>query len=289
MSGGSAEDTGRDRPWTVGRVLAWTRARFERSGSSSPRLDAEILLAHALGSSRIGLYTQHDRPLEPGERDRFRQLVRRRLEGEPIAYITGEKEFWSRPFRVDGRVLIPRPDTELLVEHILDRIPAQTPCRVVDVGTGSGCVALTLALERPAWTVWATDVSKDALTVARDNADRLGARVQFVHGPLPPPEADPVQVWAANLPYIPSEEVEGLEVGRHEPRIALDGGPDGLDPIRALLAARNRFPSGARLFLEAAPDQHGALRNLLQDQGFTSVQTHRDLAGHPRMTEAAQP
>lgn len=273
--------------WTVRKVLDWTRQRFEREGLDTPRLDAEILVAAALQMPRIGVYTQHDRPLTQAEREVLRGLVQRRLEREPVAYLTGYKEFWSRDFRVTPDVLIPRPDTELMVEHVLDHHPKETVRTVVDVGTGSGAIAMTLALERPTWTVWATDVSGAALVVAAENARRfqLGPeRMRLFEGPYLPPDVQP-DVVVANLPYIPSEQIAELapDVSRHEPRLALDGGPDGLDPIRELVRRLSDRGPGPWLYLEAGPDQHAQIRELLQAD-FRQVRTLQDLGGMERVT-----
>lgn len=221
----SSTPTASGRPWTLGEVLKWTQERFASEALPTPRLDAEVLLAQALRINRISLYTQYDRPLSGDERDAYRTMVLRRLNREPVAYIVGHQEFWSRDFEVDRSVLIPRPDTETLVEAVLDHAP-HDPIRVVEVGTGSGAVAITLALERPEWRLWATDVSPQALAVAKRNAVRheLGPdRLQWLHQSLLPSEPDRFHVVVANLPYIPSSQVDKLEVSLHEPRLALDG------------------------------------------------------------------
>src|SRR6266545_660288 len=215
--------------WTPLKLLAWTQGYFARSGVDAPRLTAEVLLAHALGCDRVRLYLDFDKPLGPDELVRYRGLVKRRAEGEPTAYLTGVKDFYGRPFAVDRRALIPRPETEMLVEAALAALPEGGAA--LDLCTGSGCVGVTLALERPSARVVAGDVSPDALALARENAERLGARLELVQGdlyaPLPPePRFD---VVAANPPYVPSRELPGLarELAR-EPMLALDGGADGL-------------------------------------------------------------
>ena len=175
-----------EQPWTVRRVLGWTSQHFAKLGVDSPRLTAELLLAHVLQTSRVRLYTDLDRPLETAELAAYRALIARRATGEPTQYLTGTREFYGRPFAVDPRVLIPRPETELLVEAVLQTLPKDCDLRLLDLCTGSGCVAVTLALERPRARVVATELSADAAEVARANAAALGAadRVDVRQGDL---------------------------------------------------------------------------------------------------------
>jgi release factor glutamine methyltransferase len=263
--------------WTVKDVLLWTTSRFEERRIDTPRLDAEILVAHALRLPRIQLYVQFDRPLLPEELGAIRELVKRRQAGESVAYVIGQKEFWGLDFAVDARVLVPRADTETLVSEALDRIgraprvrarraadsqldeagneagdetppqgladappaPKAAP-RIADVGTGSGAIAVTLAKERPDALIFAVDLSPDALAVARANAERHGAAVTFLEGDLEVPLIPhaPFDLIVANLPYIPAGDIAGLAPEvRAEPRRALDGGPDGLALVRRLVAA----------------------------------------------------
>jgi release factor glutamine methyltransferase len=269
-------------------VVRWTTARFEKQGLASPRLDAELLATRAFAISRVELYTHFDRPLGEEELAAYRELVRRRLAGNPVAYLLGQKEFWSLDLRVDPRVLVPRPDTETLVELALDRLaawPPDHPVRVADIGTGSGAIALALKKERPGAEVWAVDVSADALAVARDNAARLALDVHFVGGHLLDPLEGPFALIVSNPPYIPSGDIDGLapEV-RHEPRLALDGGADGLDVVRELIgqAARQLAPGGT-LAVEIGADQAGATRDLFTRAGFAEVGHREDLAGIARV------
>jgi len=274
--------------WTTLRLIAWTQDFFSRKAVDAPRLTAELLLAHALSCDRVRLYLDFDKPLGEPELARFRDLVRRRAEGEPTAYLAGKKEFFGRPFRVDPRVLVPRPETELLLEAALAALPAGG--RALDLCTGSGCLALSLALERPGARVVATDVSEDALAVARENAAALGAVVELASGDL----------WAAvhgderfdvvvsNPPYIPAKELAGLsrEV-RREPCIALDGGEDGLAVLRRIVAgAPARLVPGGALCLEMHESHLDALPRLCREAGFASAEARRDLAGLPRLTVA---
>jgi release factor glutamine methyltransferase len=255
----------------------------------SPRLDAELLAAHAFGLSRVQLYTQFDRPLLGPELTAYRELVKRRQAGEPVAYLTGHKEFWSLDLEVDKRVLIPRPDTETAVEEALGRLEeasSQTP-RIADVGTGSGAIALALAKSRPEAVVFACDVSPDALAVARGNAERLGLSVTFLEGNLADPlrSHDRFDLLVANLPYVRAGDIPGLapEV-RSEPWLALDGGADGLDLVRLLVAmAPEVLVPGGALVLEIGDGQAPATVALLRGAGFQDVRARADLGGIERV------
>lgn len=281
-------------PWTPLRLLDWTTRRFADAGIDSPRLAAQILLAHALGIDRVQLYVQHDKPLGPDELGRYRELVKRRLAGEPVAYLTGHQEFWSTPLAVDARVLVPRRDTETLVEVVLDQVDRSAALVIADIGTGSGAIALALARELPRAQVVATDRSAEALAVARANADRLqlSDRVSFREGDLFAALAagEHFDVIAANPPYIASAEIERLspEV-RREPRAALDGGPDGLDVLRRLVAgvAAHLVAPGGLVALEHGFDQGAQVRALIDATGaFQPAATRSDMGGQPRVTFA---
>lgn len=282
---------GRSETWRILDVLTWTRQFFESRGVESARLDAEVLLAHVLGLKRIMLYARYDQPLTPEERDRYRALVRRRAQHEPVAYLVGEREFWSLTLEVRPGVLIPRPDSELLVQVAMDLIAKDEPARVADVGTGSGALALAIARERPRVEVWATDVSDAALEVAARNAERLelADRVRVVHSDLLSglaADAGPFDVVVANLPYIPTEQLAALmpDVRDHEPTEALDGGPDGLALVRRLIAeAPARLAGGGALLLEAGSAEIPQVAAALREAGYTEVATHDDLAGRPRV------
>lgn len=283
----------RKATWTILDVLRWTTGRFQERALPSPRLDAELLAASALGLARIQLYAQSDRPLVTSELGALRELVRRRQAGEPVAYITGHKEFWGLDLAVDPRVLIPRPDTETLVEEALERVPPDAAPKVADVGTGSGAIALALAKERPNARVFATDVSPDALAVARGNAERLGLGITILEGTLADP-LRPLGAWdlvVANLPYVPTAEIARLspEVGR-EPRLALDGGADGLDLLRALLAQTpDLLAAGGEVLLEVGAGQAPAVSGLCVAAGLVEVRTRRDLGGVERVVCGRRP
>lgn len=276
-----------EEPWTIRRVLGWTTQHFEKRQIDAPRLTAELLLAHILSLSRVRLYIDLDRPLNREELARVRALIERRLQREPTQYLIGEKEFYGRRFAVDPRVLIPRPETELLVERVLARIPAGAMPRLLDVCTGSGCIAATFALERPDAEVHATELSLDALAVARANAQRLEAKVQFVESDLL--GALPVDlrfdVVVSNPPYVARAELAGLmpEVQR-EPRLALDGGGDGLEVIRRLITeARPRLFPGGLLAMEIGETQGDAVRHLLSEAGYQEVAIEKDLERRDRL------
>lgn len=344
-----------DEPWTVRRLLGWTQERFEAVGIESPRVDAEHLLSFALGCSRMSLYLEHDKVVEGPERARFRELVKRRLAREPVAYIEGKRGFHALglELHVDRRVLVPRPETELLVDWVLEDLagprkqpvwddelaPAEpvapsgvegaiveptiepvverfvpegeddapaavtpTPATteptaapppdertVLDVGTGSGAIALAIKHARPSLRVTACDVSEEALAVARGNAERLGLAVPMLRSDLLAHVPTPAGGWAvitANLPYVrePVWRTLSPEVQRFEPRLALDGGEDGLDVIRRLVAAAPaQLAPGGALYLEIGYDQGELVPALLTARGFVDVVVRKDYAGHPRI------
>ncbi|MSP17264.1 MAG: peptide chain release factor N(5)-glutamine methyltransferase [Myxococcales bacterium] len=280
------------RIWTTLEVLRWTGGRFAEQGIESARVDAELLLAQVLGTTRVGLYTAHDQPLGESELAAFRELVKRRLAGEPVAYLRGEQEFWSLPLHVDARVLIPRPDTETLVEVVLRaaRMLPRGPIRIADVCTGSGAVAIALARELPEAQVVATDLSRDALDVARRNVARhaVEARVTLREGDLTAPLDGEFAIIAANPPYVAREELASLAVEvRCEPRGALDGGPGGLDLIARLVAAAlPLLTPGGTLAIEHGATQGAVVRELCGRAGLVDASTANDLAGHERVTSA---
>jgi release factor glutamine methyltransferase len=282
---------GQKTTWTILEVVRWTTGRFERQGIASARLDAELLASQAFGRSRVELYMHFDQPLGERELASYRALVERRLGGEPVAYILGRKEFWSLDLVVSDAVLVPRPDTETLVDHalaFLRELPGDgRPRRVVDVGTGSGAIALALKRERPEDEVVAVDVSPAALAVARDNALRLGLEVTFVEGDLLAPlVGEPrFDLVVSNPPYIASADIAGLapEV-RAEPRLALDGGADGLAVVRRLAAtAAAVLAPGGGLAMEIGAGQAEAVVAILREHGFAGVGTRADLAGIQRV------
>lgn len=279
--------------WTTAAVLDWTIKKFGSAGIDAARLEAQVLLAHALGCTRVQLYTGFDRPLAEQELTAARELIRRRLAGEPLAYLVGEQEFWSLPFAVDASVLIPRHDTETVVSVVLDRVGDRAAERaVLDLCTGAGPLAVALARELKAARVLATELSPAAAALARANAARngVGDRVEVALGDLWAPVGDRVfDIVVSNPPYIPTGDLAGLdrEVQR-EPRLALDGGADGLDVFRRLIAAlpAHVAPGGLVAF-EHGHDQGDGVRALLDATGvFAPAATEKDLAKLPRVTWA---
>jgi release factor glutamine methyltransferase len=253
------------------------------SGVDTPRLDAEVLLAHALGIDRLTLLVDRDARVEGGAVRVFQNAVRRRSVGrEPVAYITGVKGFRHLDLRVDPRVLIPRPETETLVEAALEALPRGA--RVVDVGTGSGAVALALKDERPDLDVIATDVSEDALAVARANAERLDLDVAFVHGDLLEAVGE-IDAVVSNPPYVEDSAELAPEIVRHEPALAVRSGPEGLDVLRLLVPAAAAHGAGV-LAVELGAGQAEAVERLARESGFARTERRADLAGVDRVVVA---
>ncbi|MEM9173735.1 MAG: peptide chain release factor N(5)-glutamine methyltransferase [Myxococcota bacterium] len=306
----SAAGAGKDKTWTVLELLTWTTDYFKRAGIESARLDAEVLLAHALETERLRLYIDYEKPVLPEERDAYRGLVQRRAQDRiPVSQLLGEREFWSLPFKITGDVLTPRPETETLVEWALSKTGrgtqegGQVPekegkLRILDIGTGSGAIALALASELPHASVTATDLSAAALQIARKNADELrtGERIRFVEGDLfEPLESEPAKegfdLIVSNPPYVARKD-EGVlppELS-HEPEMALFAGPDGLDVIRRLVAkAGDHLSSGGWLGLELSPEQADEVEGLLREAGFTDVERRFDLASRARVVGARKP
>ncbi len=255
------------------------------AGVEEARFDAEVMLAEAMGWDRARLVAEPEAELPPAAGRSFAEMVRRRLRREPVAYILGRKGFRGIELAVDPRVLVPRPETELLVELALELVPR----RMLDVGTGSGAIALAVATELPEGEVVATDTSPAALEVARANAERLGltARVEFHEGTLPPGEAE-FDLVLANLPYVSEAEWPSLEpeVTEWEPREALLAGPDGLDAIRAFCEAE---PLANRVALEVGASQAEAVSELMRDAGFGEIEVRKDLAGIDRIVIGSPP
>ncbi|MCL2777508.1 MAG: peptide chain release factor N(5)-glutamine methyltransferase [Polyangiaceae bacterium] len=280
------------KAWTIGSLVQWATDDFRARCIENPRLDAELLVAFALGTDRMRVILDADRPLDPSELARLRDLVVRRRDREPIAYLRGEREFFGLRFRVDKRVLVPRPDTETLVDVGLRRtLRVSLSMRQLDLCTGSGCVAIAMAHKRRTAKVFAVDVSLDALEVARANAQRLGVyNVAFFDGDL----FSPAFPWAfdlitANPPYIPTAEIDSLmpDVKNFEPRIALDGGSDGLDVVRRIVAeAPAHLARGGVLALEIGAGQAPTVTRLFAEQGFCDIETARDFAKIERVVSA---
>jgi release factor glutamine methyltransferase len=283
-------------PWTVGRLLQWTTEYLKRHGAESPRLDAEVLLAAARGCQRIELYTAFDDVPADKTRAEFRDLVRRRAEGTPVAYLVGHREFYSLEFRVTPDVLIPRPETELLVLTLIElgRQRSGNAPTICDVGTGSGNIAIAAAKHLPTSRLTAIDASPAALEVARDNARRHGVleRIEFAAGDLMAP-VDPERRFdfvASNPPYVKESEWESLaaDVREFEPRAALVAGPKGTEVIEALLPqAAEHLAASGHILVEVSPTIHDAVLALLAADGrWEPGPTVRDLGRHPRVVQA---
>ena len=275
---------------TISDALHTATVMLERI-SESPRLDAELLLEYVTGAPRASFRASPEKELPTKAGWSFQQLVKRRMQGEPVAYILEQQEFWSLLFEVTPAVLIPRPETELLVERALESLPRAAPARVADLGTGSGALAIAIANERPNVRVTAVDRSAEALDVAVRNAARLQARnVKFSHGDwFEPLVGERFDLIVANPPYIAADDPDlHPQVRKHEPLAALIAGPTGLEALEHIVnSAPDHLVPGGRLLLEHGWQQGAAVRNLLVRRGFTHVRSHADLAGHERVTEGA--
>jgi release factor glutamine methyltransferase len=278
--------------WTIETLVKWATDDFRARGIENPRLDAEVIVAWALGIDRVRIILDGKRPLVGDELSRLRELVKRRRAHEPVAYLRGEREFYGRAFKVDGRVLIPRPDTETLVDVALERTrDVSMSMRALDLCTGSGCVAITLARQRPTSRVHGTDVSPGALLVARANALRLGAyNASFSEGDLyaavsslAPQARTPgrcrFDVITANPPYIPTPDIPGLspDIKDFEPTVALDGGPDGLSFLRRIVdGAPDWLVPGGVLAVEVGAEESEEVARCFAARGFGDVRRARD-------------
>jgi len=290
--------------WTVQRILAWMAQDFTALGLASPRLDAELLLCNVLKCDRVRLYMDMPRPLTREELDAARALVQRRRKREPVAYIVGEREFYKHAFEVSSAVLIPRPETEIVVDLALAALPKGAssgtadfvaaqgePARALDLCTGSGAIAITLAAERPTLHVDATDISPEALAVARRNAERIGVaeRVALRHGDLfePLPRERRYAVITANPPYVTDADYKTLapEILQHEPALALVAGADGLDVLRRICAQAAEWlaPQGLLAMELGAGQAHAVMELLHATRRFSDIAAHRDLAGIERV------
>ena len=280
--------------WTVRRILEWTMAHLQKHGSESPRLDAEILLAHARCCPRVQIYTQYDHELTDAQRSTMRELVKRRADREPVAHLVGHREFFSLEFEVTKETLVPRPDTETLVVELLEIARESPQPRILEIGTGTGCIAIAAVVNLPSADITATDLSAAALQVAKRNAAKHGVsdRIDFRHGDLFEPVGVETrfEVIVSNPPYISENEHSLLqaEVARHEPKLALVSGADGLDLIRRLLAESpaHLHPGGTLLF-EIAPEQAGTVVSLANESGkYAAVRVVKDLSRADRVVIA---
>lgn len=287
------QTTARKAPWTILDLLNWTTPYFKTHHIDSPRTTAEVLLAHSLNLRRIDLYLQYDRPLSQPELKRFKKKIQRRINREPVAYIVGVKEFWSLELDVTRDVLIPRPETECLVEKALELLPETdaSPKRILDLGTGSGAITLALASQRPFHLYFATDVSRRAIALAKKNGDRhfQDRRLHFLAGnwyaaikkiPL-------FHMILANPPYIPTGEISGLapEIRLYEPVTALDGNADGMGCLEHIITqAPEHLLPGGHLLLEMGHDQRERVQETAERYGgFEQIVFSKDYSGYDRV------
>jgi release factor glutamine methyltransferase len=282
--------------WTILKLIRWATERFQQEGLETPRLDAEVLLGEALNADRVFLYTHFDQPLQPQELERFRSFLLRRLRREPVAYIIGEKDFWSRSFKVTPDVLIPRPETEILVAEALKIYEEmnhgfQEQFHILEIGTGSGVIGVTLAKEIPKALILATDVCERALRIAEENARRheVKDRIQFLLGDLfnPIPKGMAFDMIVTNPPYVPREQLSFLmpEVRDYEPHQSLDGGDQGLDFYRQVFPRIGEFlKSGGWFVGEIGKDQKDAVKALAEaESNLDSIGFIKDFQGIDRV------
>jgi len=284
--------------WTILKLLQWTTDYFKRNNVEEPRASAETLLAHALSKDRLFLYLNYDRPLEADELNSFRTSIKRRLTGEPTQYITRTQEFWSLPFRVNPHVLIPRPETEVLVEAALDFLRSAEPdVNIMDIGTGSGAIAVALARELPEAKIVATDVSMVALQLARYNArlHEVEEKIQFVCGDMFGLISNNWQRFGlvvSNPPYVSQAQLAKLprEIRDYEPRYSLDGGPDGLTAIRCIIKeAPSTLRRGGGLIMEMGADQTERVTELvLASKRYQGHRIIKDYSGMDRVLVAVK-
>ena len=272
--------------WTLLKLLRWTTGYFSDKGIETPRLDAELLLGHGLGLDRVGVYLNYDRPLNTAELDRLRPLTKRRGHREPLQYLTGRTEFWSRELKVTPAVLIPRPDTEILVEEAVKRAAGEGV--LLDVGTGSGAIVISLAGELPDWQLYGLDISPEALEIARFNLEKhqLAERVRLLEGSLAELPRQQYDLIVSNPPYIAPEEWDALmpEVRCFEPRVALLAEEGGLSCYRQLAEqAASRLNKGGWLLVEIGYRQAEAVSELFATAGLEDIFVRNDYAGQPRV------
>lgn len=280
--------------WTVFKILSWTESYFKTHAIDSPRLTAEMLLSYCLGIERLDLYLQHDRPLQKNELSDFKTLIKRRIQSEPVAYITGEKGFYDADFRVGPGVLIPRPDTETIVDQALKMLDngklGASPQTVLELGTGSGAIIISLAKARPGHHYFASDVSLTALATAKKNAQKIinGNVIFFYSDWFASLKKMPrFDLIVSNPPYIPTGDIQGLqtEIREFEPLLALDGGSDGLDCFELILKSAHEYiVPGGSILLEMGCDQKEGLERIFSRyREYVSIEFIKDLSGHDRV------
>jgi release factor glutamine methyltransferase len=288
----SSNDASSGPKWTIIKTLEWTADYFKQHGIAQSRAVAEILLAHILCCQRIDLYLRHDQPLNGEELSRYRQVIQRRAKFEPEAYIIGQKEFWSLPLQVSPDVLIPRPETECLVESVLEKLPADDVVNVLELGVGSGAISIALAHERPQWRFWASDISHRAIGIAHANTGRLLPMtvIRFFVGrwfEALDAQASAFDLIVSNPPYIPTAQLDRLqpEVRTFEPYRALDGGPDGMESLAQIIdTAHSYLKPGGWLILEMGHDQQSRVQERARCYGaYDCVDFRNDYSGYCRV------
>lgn len=287
-------DNPKKESWTVGELLDWTAGFLSQNRAEFPRLDAEVLLAHALGCRRIELYTRYTETASPEVRQRFRELINKRIEGCPVAYLVGRKEFFSLPLEVSPAVLIPRPESEFVVMECLRFAKELPEPTVLDIGTGSGNLAVAIAQQHKGARLTAVDLSPESLEVAARNASKHGVadRISFLQGDLfaPVQAGTKFDFIVSNPPYIPRDEIPKLAAGvrDYEPRLALDGGPDGYAIFDRLIAGACEFlkPRGHLIIEIGAPQEARARQKIATVAGYELADTIQDYSGHPRVLRA---
>ncbi len=287
----------KDQQWTVIKVLKWTAEYFASRGIEHPRTDAEVLLAHVLGYERLDLYLNYDQPLVKSELEAYRNAIKRRLRREPVQYITGKQEFWSLPIKVTPAVLIPRPETECLVEKTLEVVKsiygAEKSLRILELGTGSGAVAIALARELPHAIIFASDVSMEALSVAKTNVEEINTGTSIfllasdLYGSLNPGLTNYFHVIVSNPPYVSRKEYDNLppEIKEYEPKAALYGGEDGLSVIKDIITSGELYLApGGYMLLEIGSSQGKQLGDFATSLSWTcEVTVSKDYSGLDRI------
>ena len=280
--------------WTVREILNWTRDYFQKAGIVQPRLEAEILLAHVLDVDRLYLYLNPDKPLSPDERTQYRKVIKRRHAGTPLQQLTGTTSFFGLPITVDEGTFIPRPETEELLDWTLQLAPRDQRIDCLDLGTGSGVIAVCLARFLPLSRVTAVDISEEALRLARRNAEINGVldSISFLESDWLNAIAGTFDLVVSNPPYVPVEGLDNLpkEIRQYEPRAALDGGRNGIEQIKTIIGQLPAHThAGSIILLEIGDGQGGAVVRQFEQCGFVGVESQHDLAGHERFVIARWP
>jgi len=282
--------------WTVLKLIQWTTDYFKKNKIENPRLNVEYMIGKVTGLDRVELYLNFDKILSAAELAEFKDLIKKRINGEPLQYLLGETSFYGYPIKVNPQVLIPRPETELLVETIVEDLQKVNPGVIADLGTGSGCIAIALAKELPLWRIIATDISDEALVVAKDNAinNDVSDRLQFYQQDMKQqllPESQRADVIVSNPPYVTADEFQTLpkEIKEYEPEIALHDGGNGLSFYRKILANATNFfaNSEGRIYFELGYQSAGnGVDKLANDSGYTDIEIIQDYSGINRIMKA---